>query len=128
MQLPFTVPFGFGNHISLFCLLMTITTIISTYLNSESQNSAVMPGMKTMMYIMPVMFLFILNSYASGLSYYYFLANVITIGQMYVFRFMVDEDKIRAQIIINKKKPVIKSNFQQKLEDMAKQKGIKARK
>ena len=126
-NLPFVIPF-YGNHVSLFCLLMTITTIISTYLNSESQNSAAMPGMKTMMYIMPVMFLFILNNYASGLSYYYFLANVITIGQMYVFRSMVDEDKIRAQIVINKKKPVIKSNFQQKLEDMAKQKGIKARK
>ena len=128
MTLPFTVPFGFGSHISLFCLLMTITTIISQYLNSQTQSTAAMPGMKTMMYIMPVMFLFILNSYASGLSYYYFLANVFTIGQMYVFRFMVDEDKIRAQILINRKKPVVKSNFQQKLEDMAKQKSIKARK
>ena len=126
-NLPFNIPF-YGAHVSLFCLLMTITTILSTYLNSEAQSTAAMPGMKTMMYIMPVMFLFILNSYASGLSYYYFLANVITIGQMYVFRFMVDEDKIRAQILINKKKPVIKSNFQQKLEDMAKQKSIKARK
>ena len=127
VSLPFTIPF-YGSHVSLFCLLMTITTILSTYLNSEAQNTVAMPGMKTMMYIMPVMFLFILNGYASGLSYYYFLANVITIGQMYVFRFMVDEDKIRAQILINKKKPVVKSNFQQKLEDMAKQKSIKARK
>jgi YidC/Oxa1 family membrane protein insertase len=84
--------------------------------------------MKTMMYIMPVMFLFILNGYASGLSYYYFLANVITIGQMYVFRAMVDENKIRAQILINKKKPVVKSNFQMKLEEMAKQKAVKPRK
>jgi len=126
-NLPFNIPF-YGNHVSLFCLLMTITTILSIYLNSEAQSTVAMPGMKTMMYIMPVMFLFILNSYASGLSYYYFLANVITIGQMYVFRLMVDEDKIRAQILINKKKPVIKSNFQQKLEDMAKQKSIKARK
>jgi len=128
MKLPFTVPFGFGDHVSLFCLLMTITTIISTYLNSQTQNTEAMPGMKTMMYIMPVMFLFILNSYASGLSYYYFLANVFTIGQMYVFRWMVDEDKIRAQIMINRKKPVVKSKFQQKLEDMSKQKGIQPRK
>lgn len=127
MSLPFEIPF-YGDHVSLFCLLMTVTTVLSTYLNSESQNTAAMPGMKTMMYIMPVMFLFILNGYASGLSYYYFLANVITIGQMYVFRAMVDEDKIRAQIIINKKKPIVKSNFQQKLEEMAKQKGTKARK
>jgi YidC/Oxa1 family membrane protein insertase len=127
MNLPFAIPF-YGSHVSLFCLLMTITTIISTYLNSQTQSTAAMPGMKTMMYIMPVMFLFILNSYASGLSYYYFLANVITIGQMYVFRWMVDEDKIRAQILINKKKPVVKSGFQKKLEDMAKQKGVQPRK
>jgi YidC/Oxa1 family membrane protein insertase len=127
MSLPFTIPF-YGSHVSLFCLLMTVTTIISTYMNSQTQNTDAMPGMKTMMYIMPVMFLFILNGYASGLSYYYFLANVITIGQMYVFRFMIDEDKIRAQIQINKKKPVVKSKFQQKLEDMAKQKGVQPRK
>lgn len=127
LNLPFTIPF-YGNHVSLFCLLMTVTTIISTYLNSQTQNTDAMPGMKTMMYIMPVMFLFILNSYASGLSYYYFLANVITIGQMYVFRLLIDEEKIRAQILINKKKPVVKSKFQQKLEEMAKQKGVQPRK
>ena len=127
LNLPFAIPF-YGDHVSLFCLLMTVTTIISTYLNSQTQNTDAMPGMKTMMYIMPVMFLFILNSYASGLSYYYFLANVITIGQMYIFRYMVDEDKIRAQIMINKKKPVVKSKFQQKLEEMSKQKGIQPRK
>lgn len=128
VTLPFTVPFGYGNHVSLFCLLMTITTIISTYMNSQTQSTDAMPGMKTMMYLMPVVFLFILNSYASGLSYYYFLANVITIGQMYAFRYMVDEEKIRAQIQLNKKKPVVKSNFQKKLEEMSKQQGIKPRK
>ena len=126
-NLPFTIPF-YGNHVSLFCLLMTITTIISTYMNSQTQNTEAMPGMKQMMYIMPVMFLFILNSYASGLSYYYFLANVFTIGQIYIFRMMIDEDKIRAQIMINKKKVVVKSKFQQKLEEMSKQKGIQPRK
>lgn len=125
--LPFAIPF-YGNHVSLFCLLMTITTIISTYMNSQTQSTDAMPGMKTMMYLMPVMFLFILNGYASGLSYYYFLANVITIGQMYAFRFMIDEDKIRAQIQLNKKKPVTKSKFQQKLEEMSKQQGVKPRK
>ncbi|MDP3642830.1 MAG: membrane protein insertase YidC [Bacteroidota bacterium] len=127
LNLPFAIPF-YGSHVSLFCLLMTITTIISTYMNSQTQNTDAMPGMKTMMYLMPVMFLFILNGYASGLSYYYFLANVFTIGQIYIFRMMIDEDKIRAQILINKKKPVVKSKFQQKLEDMAKQKGIQPRK
>jgi len=127
LNLPFAIPF-YGSHVSLFCLLMTITTIISTYMNSQSQNTDAMPGMKTMMYLMPVMFLFILNGYASGLSYYYFLANVFTIGQIYIFRMMIDDDKIRAQIMINKKKPVVKSKFQQKLEEMAKQKGIQPRK
>lgn len=83
-----------------------------------------MPGMKTMMYMMPVVFLFILNNYSSGLSYYYFLANVITIGQTYVVRGMVDENKIRAQIQLNKKKPVAKSKFQQRLEQLAKERGV----
>jgi YidC/Oxa1 family membrane protein insertase len=123
LNLPFEIPW-YGSHVSLFCLLMTITTIISTSMNSQSMNSQSMPGMKTMMYIMPIMFLFILNSYSSGLSYYYFLANVITIGQTYLMRFFVDEDKIHAQLQANKKKPVQKSNFQKRLEDMAKQRGV----
>jgi YidC/Oxa1 family membrane protein insertase len=123
LNLPFNIPF-YGSHVSLFCLLMTITTIISTSMNSQSMNSQSMPGMKTMMYIMPIMFLFILNSYSSGLSYYYFLANVITIGQTYLMRFFVDEDKIHAQLQANKKKPVQKSNFQKRLEEMAKQRGV----
>ena len=125
LNLPFKIPF-YGDHVSLFCLLMTVTTIISTHLNSQTQNTSAMPGMKTMMYMMPVMFLFILNSYSSGLSYYYFLANLITIGQMYIFRKMTDEEKIRAQIQLNKKKPnKPKSGFQKKLEEMAKQRGVK---
>ena len=78
-NLPFTIPF-YGDHVSLFCLLMTITTIISTKLNSQASSGATMPGMQTMMYLMPIMFLFILNNYPAGLSYYYFLANLITIG------------------------------------------------
>lgn len=123
LDLPFKIPF-YGDHVSLFCLLMTITTIISTSLNQQAASSQAMPGMKTMMYMMPVMFLFILNSYSSGLSYYYFLANLITIGQTYVIRAFVDEDKIRMQLQVNKKKPVKKSNFQKRLEDMAKQRGV----
>jgi YidC/Oxa1 family membrane protein insertase len=125
LDLPFTIPF-YGAHVSLFCLLMTITTIISTHMNQASMNSQAMPGMKTMMYLMPVMFLFILNSYSSGLSYYYFLANVITIGQTYLIRYFVDEEKIHLQLQANKKKPVQKSNFQKRLEEMAKQRGVQA--
>jgi YidC/Oxa1 family membrane protein insertase len=124
LNLPFEIPF-YGAHVSLFCLLMTITTIVSTSMNQQAMSSNSMPGMKTMMYLMPVMFLFILNSYSSGLSYYYFLANVITIGQTYLIRYFVDEDKIHLQLQANKKKPVQKSNFQKRLEEMAKQKGAK---
>lgn len=123
LNLPFEIPF-YGAHVSLFCLLMTITTIFSTKLSQQAQASSAMPGMQTMMYLMPVMFLFILNNYSSGLSYYYFLANLITIGQTYLIRSFVDEDKIRAQLQVNKKKPVKKSNFQKRLEDMAKQRGV----
>lgn len=123
LNLPFTIPF-YGNHVSLFTLLMTITTVISTRMNSQATSGATMPGMKTMMYMMPVMFMFILNSYSSGLSYYYFLANVITIGQTYIVRGMVDESKIREQLMANKKKPVTKSKFQQRLEELAKKRGV----
>ncbi len=124
LNLPFTIPL-YGAHVSLFCLLMTVTTILSTKLNSQATASTqTMPGMKTMMYLMPVMFLFILNSYPAGLSYYYFLANLITIGQMFLFQKFIDEDKIRAQIHTNKKKPVQKSSFQKRLEKIAKDRGV----
>jgi YidC/Oxa1 family membrane protein insertase len=122
LDLPFTIPF-YGSHVSLFTLLMTISTIIYTKLNSDmmGSSSTQMPGMKTMMYIMPVMFLGIFNNFASGLSYYYFLANVITFAQMFLIRKTIDEDKIRKQIQINKTKPVKKSKFQAKLEELSKQ-------
>jgi len=123
-NLPFNIPM-YGDHVSLFCLLMTVTTIISTHLNQSAANSQGMPGMKTMMYMMPVMFLFLLNNYPSGLSYYYFLANLITIGQTYLIRQFVDDEKIRATLQANKKKPAKKqSSFQKRLEEMAKQKGV----
>ncbi len=121
--LPFNIPV-YGDHVSLFCLLMTVTTIFSTKLNSQAASSQTMPGMQTMMYMMPVMFLFILNSYPAGLSYYYFLANLITIIQMFLFRKLVDEDKLRVQLYATKKKPGKKSNFQKRLEQMAKDKGV----
>jgi YidC/Oxa1 family membrane protein insertase len=124
LDLPFTIPF-YGDHVSLFTLLMTISTIIYTKINNDMMGSAnpSMPGMKTMMYIMPVMFLGFFNSYASALSYYYLLTNLITFAQMYVIRKSIDEDKIRRQIMANKKKPVKKSKFQERLEQMAKQRG-----
>ena len=121
----FSIPF-YGDHVSLFTLLMTISTLIYTKVNNDmmGSSSSQMPGMKTMMYLMPIMFLGLFNSYASGLSYYYFLANVFTFSQMYLIRRTIDEDKIHAQLQANKKKPAKKSKFQKKLEDMAKQRGI----
>jgi len=115
----------YGNHISLFTLLMTISTIMYTYLNNQMMGSQTqtMPGMKTMMYFMPIMFLGIFNNYAAGLSYYYFLANIITFSQMYFFRYAINEDKLRLQIESNKKKPKKKSGFQKRLEDAAKKRG-----
>lgn len=114
--LPFTIPF-YGNHVSLFCLLMTVVNIIYTRINMQNQpGGATMPGMKWMMYLMPVMFLFFFNDYASGLSYYYFLSLLITIVQTYIFRRVVNEDKVRAQMMANAKKPRKKSGFMARLE------------
>jgi YidC/Oxa1 family membrane protein insertase len=118
----------YGNHVSLFTILMTISTILYTKMNNQMMSSSQqMPGMKTMMYLMPLMFLGFFNNYASGLSYYYFLANIITFSQMYLMRKFVDEDAIHAKLQANKKKPAKKSKFQQKLEDMAKQKEAMAK-
>ena len=112
----------FGNHVSLFCLLMTATNIIYTYINMQNQpQSSSMPGMKWMMYLMPVMFLFFFNDYASGLSYYYFLSLLITIVQTYAFRFIIDEDKVKAQMKANAKKPRKKSGFMARLEEAQRQ-------
>ena len=118
LDLPFNIPF-YGDHVSLFCLLMTITTFIYTYVNNKQMDTTANPqmkGMKVMMYLMPIMFLGIFNSYSAGLSYYYMLANIITFLQMFLFRNLIDEDKIRLKIEENKRKPVKKSRFQQRLE------------
>ena len=119
----------YGNHVSLFTVLMTISTLIYTKMNQEMMGSSQqqMPGMKTMMYLMPLMFLGLFNNYAAGLSYYYFLANVITFGQMFLIRKTINEDKIRQKIELNKKKPAKKkSSWQKRLENAAKQRGQSA--
>lgn len=127
LDLPFSIPF-YGDHVSLFTLLMTISTIIYTKINNDMMSTGnQMPGMKTMMYLMPIMFLGFFNSYSSGLSYYYLLANLITFAQIYAIRGFVDEKKLHSQIQENKKKPVKKSSFQKRLEDMAKQQQQKKR-
>lgn len=112
----------FGNHISLFCLLMTATNIIYTKITMASQASSnAMPGMKWMMYLMPLMFLVFFNNYAAGLSYYYFLSLLITIIQTYVFRHVVSEEKMRAKMAEAAKKPRNKSGFMARLEEAQRQ-------
>jgi len=111
----------FGNHLSLFCLLMTATNIIYTYITTKSQpQSQSMPGMKWMMYMMPIMFLFFFNNYASGLSYYYFISLLITILQTYSCRLFITEDKVRATMAANAAKPKKKSKWMQRLEEAQK--------
>lgn len=111
----------FGNHISLFCLLMTITNILYTKVTMDQSGQNTMPGMKWMMYLMPLMFLFFFNNYAAGLSYYYFLSLLITIIQTWAFRKLVDEKKVLAQMEANAKKPRKKSGFMARLEEAQRQ-------
>ncbi len=126
IDLPFEIPY-YGDHVSLFCLLMAITNVIYTVMNNKMNPASTtqMPGMKTMMYMMPVMFLVWFNNYASGLSYYYFIATLFTIAQMLLIRNFVDDKAILKKLEAAKKKPAKKSKFQSKLENMAKQKGYK---
>jgi len=117
-----TIPF-IGDHLSLMCLLMTISTFIYTYFNN--QISGVTGQMKYIGYITPIIFIVVLNKYPSGLNYYYFLANMLTFTQQYLIRLMVDEKKIHAEIQENKKKPEDKtkkkSGFAQRMEDYMRQ-------
>ncbi len=122
-NLPFHIPF-YGSHVSLFTILMTLSTLLYTAINMQ-MTTAVNPQMKWMMYIMPVMFLGVFNSYSAGLSYYYLLSNLFGLGQQFLFKFFIDEDAIHKKIQERKKKPVQKSKFQQKLEKMAKERGHK---
>lgn len=128
MQLPFEIPF-YGDHVSLFTILMAISTFFYSKYNMDMSGgaNAQMPQMKMMIYLMPFMLLFFFNSYSSGLSYYYLSANVITMLQQFIIkRFFIDEDKIHAKIQANKKKPTKKSGLQQRLEKMAQNRGIQS--
>lgn len=111
-----------GNHISIFCLLMTITNVIYTKYNMSSMDTGqqTMPGMKSMPFIMSVFMFFFLNSYPSGLNYYYFLSTLITIVITTIMKKVIDEDKILAQLEENKKKPKKKSGFMARLAEAQK--------
>jgi YidC/Oxa1 family membrane protein insertase len=93
--------------------------------NQANMSQSQMPGMKGMMYIMPIMFMFLLNNWSSALTYYYFLANIITFGQNQISKRFVDEDALRKKLQSNQKKSTQKkqSSFQKRLEEMAKQRG-----
>lgn len=126
LSLPFEIPL-YGAHVSLFTVLMAASTWGYTQMNATNMPNTQQPGMpnmKVIMHFFPIMMLFFFNSFASGLSYYYLAANVLSIIQMVVIKeYFIDEDKIRAKITENKekKKGAKKSRFQQKLEEIAKQ-------
>ena len=121
LSLPFNIPF-YGDHISLFTILMTVSTILINKANSQMQT---MEGpMKTIQYILPIMFLFIFNNFSSGLTYYYFLSNVASYAQIFIFKRFVDDEKIKKEIEFNRKKSVNskKSSFQLRIEEAMKAK------
>lgn len=115
-----------GNHLSVFCLLFSLTTVLNQIIMMKQQdmgNNPQMAAMKWMIYIMPVMFFFIFNEYASGLSYYYFISGLIGIITMWVMRKMTDEKKLLAQLEANKKAPSARkqSGLMAKLEALQKE-------
>jgi len=122
LTLPFKIPI-YGDHVSLFTLLMTASTLLTMKMTSSSPGQD-QPGMKMMMYMMPVMFMFMLNNFSAGLTYYYFLANILTYLQNIISKRFIDETKVLATLEENRKKPLKKSKWQQRLEEAAKQRGI----
>ena len=122
-NLPFEIPF-YGDHVSLFPILASVA-IFFYMMMTTGQNMPTQPGMPNMkfiMYLMPLMMLFFFNNYASGLSLYYFVSNLITIGIMLVIKnFILDNDRIHAQIQENKKKPKKENKFQRKMREMMEQ-------
>lgn len=120
LDLGFSIPF-YGDHISLFCLLMCVTNIVYTKFTMQAQSNQQMPGMKFMMYLMPVMLLFFFNDYPAGLCYYYFVSTLITVLQTVVIKaFFIDEAAILAKIESNKKRPQNgkKSKWQVRMEQL----------
>ena len=122
LKLPFMIPM-YGNHVSLFTLLMTASTLLTMKMTGSSPGSD-QPGMKMMMYMMPIMFMLILNNFSAGLTYYYFLANMLTYAQNMISKRFINADAVLATLEENKKKPMKKSKWQQRLENAAKQRGI----
>jgi YidC/Oxa1 family membrane protein insertase len=121
LNLPFNIPF-YGDHVSLFCLLMTIAQLVYTHITMKQQaQTQTMPGMKFMMYFMPIMLLFFLNSQSAALNYYYFVSLCFTFLQMFIIQKTIDEKKILQRLEANSKKPMKKSKWQQRIEALEKQ-------
>ena len=126
-SLPFNIPF-YGDHVSLFTLLMTVSTLIYTYMNNQlSGTNQQYPQMKYMMYFMPIIFLGVFNNYASGLSYYYFVANMITFGQQFLIRRSLNDEKIHALIQAKREKPKKENRFMRRMKEMQEQQNRSAR-
>ena len=122
---PFRIPF-LGDHLSLFCVLMTVTNILNTKYMMQQQDTGANPqmaAMKWMSYLMPIMFLFILNEYPSGLNYYYFISTLVSVLTTIILRKTTNEEKLLAQLEANKKDPkqMRKTGFAARLEAMQKQ-------
>lgn len=116
--LPFNIPF-YGDHVSLFTITATITSLLISVYNSQMTPTQDNPVMKYMIYFFPIMLLFIFNSLPSALTWYYTVSNLVTLGlQLVIQKFIIDEDKIHAKMQENKKKPVTKSKWQEKLEQI----------
>ena len=132
LDLPFEIPF-YGAHVSGFTLMMAASTFFYMRMTMANQppqpQQAGMPNMKVIQQIFPFMMLFFFNRYASGLSLYYFAANVISLGQMVAIKaWFIDENKIREKIEVNKAKPKKKkSGFQERLEQMQKEQAAKTK-
>ncbi len=118
LDLPFNIPF-YGDHVSLFTLLMTVSTIAYTYVQNQNNPMQQQGPMKTMQYFFPIMIMFFLNNFSAGLTYYYFLSNIVTIVQQFVIRKFTDDSDIRAKLEQKhqRKKTKKKSKFQQKMEN-----------
>jgi len=119
IKLPFKIPF-YGAHVSIFALLMAVSNVFYTRMTMAQNSSTMMPGMKSMMYFMPIMLLFFLNSFSSALNYYYFVSTCMTFLITWITSKLINEEKVHRMVAEARKKPVVKSKWQQRLEDMAK--------
>ncbi|MBP7274201.1 MAG: membrane protein insertase YidC [Saprospiraceae bacterium] len=121
MQLPFTIPF-YGSHVSLFSLLWVITTLIYTYYSTKDMDFSMNPAMKYMQYLMPLFFIFFFNNVAAGLSCYLLFSNILNIGQTIITRnYIIDKDKIKADMEAYRKQPKKKGGFTERLDTMMKE-------